>query len=128
MPPAKAKSLAAPQSPATVTHPPALATQTLAAPARNAVGLPAPGPAANATGPMNGPGLNASNVNATKAGPVGLGGIHPAVTHPSVAPLSAKGSLNGSQMGRPTTGAAILGGGITRAPAAVIGRNVSTKH
>lgn len=121
-----AQHASAPQSPATVTHPPAVATH--AAPARNAIGLPAASPAANTTGPMHGPGLDAPGVNAAKAGPAGVGGIHSVVPHVSAAPLTAKGALNGSQMGHPVTGAAILGGGATHAPTAVIGHNASGKH
>jgi hypothetical protein len=124
----KAKSVAAPQSPATVTHPPAPATHTLAAPARNAIGLPAPNPASNTTAPMHGPGLDGPNINAAKTGPVGVGGVHSVVPHVSAAPLTAKGALNGSQMGHPGTGAAMLGGGATHAPSAVIGHNASPKH
>ena len=124
----KAKLLAAPQSPATVTHPPAVATQTLAAPARNAIGLPAPGPSGNVTGPMHGPGLAGPGVNAVKTGTVGVGSIHSVAPHVSTAPLTARGGLNGSQMGRPATGAAILGGGATHAPTAVIGRNALGKR
>ncbi len=124
----KAKLLAAPQSPATMTHAPAAGTQTLAAPARNAIGLPAPGPSGNVTGPMHGPGLAGPGVNAVKTGPVGVGGIHSVAPHVSASPLTARGGLNGSQMGRPATGAAILGGGATHAPTAVIGRNALGKH
>ncbi len=127
-PAAKAKSLAAPQFPATAMHSPALPTHMLGAPARNAVGLPAPMPAANTTGPMHGSGLDGPNINAAKTGPVSVGGIRSVVPHVSVAPLTAKGSLNGSQMGHPATGAAVLGGGATHAPSAVIGHNVSTRH
>jgi hypothetical protein len=127
-PGANAKSLAAPQSPATAMHSPALPTHTLGAPARNAVGLPAATPAANTTGPMRGSGLNGANFNAANTGPVSVGGIRSVVPHAPAAPLTARGSLNGSQMGRPATGAAVLGGGATHAPNAVIGHNVSAKH
>jgi hypothetical protein len=124
----KAKSLSAPQSPATVTHSPALATHSPAAPARNAIGLPAPSLAAGAVGPVHGPGLDGPGVNAARTAPIGVGGIHSALPNVSAAPLTAKGALNGSQMGHPGTGAAILGGGATHAPTAVIGRNALGKH
>jgi hypothetical protein len=124
----KAKSLPAPQSPATVTHPPALATHTPAAPARNAIGLPAPSLAAGATGPVRGPGLDGPGVNAARTGPVSVGGIQSVVPHVSAAPLTAKGALNGSQMGHPATGAAMIGGAATHAPTAVIGHNPSGRH
>ncbi len=58
---------------------------------------------------MHGPGLDGPGVNAAKTGPVGVGGIHSVVPNVSAAPLTARGALNGSQMGRPATGAAMLG-------------------
>jgi hypothetical protein len=124
----KAKSLSAPQSPATVAHPPALTTHAPAAPGRNAIGLPAPSLAAGAAGPVHGPGLDGSGINAARTAPFGVGGVHSALPHVTAAPLTAKGALNGSQMGHPGTGAAILGGGATHAPTAVIGRSTSGKH
>jgi hypothetical protein len=124
----KAKSLAAPRSPATVTHPPALATHTPAAPARNAIGLPAPSLTAGAASPVHGPGLDGSGVNAARPSPIGVGGIHSVVPHVTAGPLTPKGALNGSQMGHPGTGAAIVGGGATHAPTAVIGHTASGKH
>jgi hypothetical protein len=124
----KAKSLATSQSPATVTHPPAPAMHSLVAPARNAIGLPAPSLAAGAAGPTHGPGLNGPGANAAKTGPVGVGATHSVVPPASAAPLTAKGALNGSQMGHPGTGAAVLGGGPMHAPTAVIGHNAWGKR
>jgi hypothetical protein len=124
----KAKPLSASQSPATVAHPPAMTTHTPAAPARNAIGLPAPSLAAGAASPVHGPGLDGSGVNAARPGPSAVGGVHSVVPHVTAAPLTPKGTLNGSQMGHPGTGAAIVGGGATHAPTAVIGHTVSRKH
>jgi hypothetical protein len=101
---------------------------SLVAPARNAIGLPAPSLATGGGGPTRGPGLNGPGVNAATTGPVGAGGIHSVVPHASAIPLTAKGALNGSQMGHPSTGAAVLGGGATHAPTAVIGHNASAKR
>jgi hypothetical protein len=110
---------------APVTHPTIAPTSTVVAPARNAIGLPAPSPAAKNIGPVHGPGQGGPDVNAAKSGTFGVG-IGSGAQHAPMA--TAKGTLSGSQMGRPVTGAAKLGGGATHAPNAVIGHNVSTKH
>jgi hypothetical protein len=122
----KPKSFPALQSPA--PHLPTPAMHSLVAPARNAIGLPAPSLAAGAAGPTHGPGSYGPGVNAAKTGPVGTGATHSVVPPTTAAPLTAKGALNGSQMGHPATGAAVLGGGTTHAPTAVIGHNASAKR
>jgi hypothetical protein len=116
----------APQSPS--PHPPAPAMHSLVAPARNAIGLPAPSLAAGAAGPTHGPGLNGPGVNAAKTGLVGVGATHSVIPLAPAAPLTAKGALNGSQMGHRGTGAPVLGGGATHAPTAVVGHNASPKR
>jgi hypothetical protein len=73
---------------------------------------------------MHGPGLGGPNINTAKS----IGGIPPDAQHAQAPPFTAKGALSGSQMGRPTTGAAMLGGGATHAPTAVIGHSASAKH
>jgi hypothetical protein len=127
-PAVKAKPLAAPLSPATVVHPPVASTPAVVAPARNAIGMPTPTPAANNIGAVHGPGQSGSNVNTPKPGAPSIGGIHSGASHPPATPFTAKSTLSGSQMGRPTTGAAMLGGSTTHAPSAVIGHNASTKR
>jgi hypothetical protein len=120
-------SPAQPAPAAAVTHPPVAAP--LVAPTRNAIGLPTPSPAANTIGAAHGPGPGSPNVAAAKPGPVGTGGVRPDAQHAPASPLTAKVGLSGSQMGRPTTGAAMLGGSATHAPSAVIGHsNASVKH
>jgi hypothetical protein len=125
---AKAKPFVAPQSPAMAAHPTSASPSAVVAPARNAIGMPAAGTAANTIGAPHGPGQGGSNINATKPPIPGTPGLHSVVPHAAAAPLTAKGTLSGTQMGRPATGAAMLGGSTTHAPAAVIGRNVSAKH
>jgi hypothetical protein len=125
---AKAKPFVAPQPSATVAHPTAASPSAVVAPARNAIGLPAAGTAANTIGAPHGPGQGGPNINAAKPPMPGAPSLHSVAPHPAAAPLTAKGTLSGTQMGRPTTGAAMLGGSTTHAPAAVIGRNVSAKH
>jgi hypothetical protein len=125
----KAKPFVAPQSPAMVTqHPTGASPSTTVAPARNAIGLPAAGTAANTIGAPHGPGPGGPTMNAAKPPVPGAPGFHSVTPHAPAAPLTAKGSLGGTQMGRPATGAAMLGGSATHAPAAVIGRNVPAKH
>jgi hypothetical protein len=111
-----------------VTHPPVAAISTFVAPARNAIGLPAPSPAANNIGAVHGPGRGGPNIDAAKPGSVSIGGIRSDAPHTQVVPLTAKGALNGSQMRHSATGAAMLGGGATHAPSAVIGHNASTRR
>jgi hypothetical protein len=125
---AKAKPFVAPQSPVVAAHPTAASTSTVVAPTRNAIGLPAAGTAAATTGAPHGPGPGGPNINAAKPPMPGAPSLHSAAPHPAAAPLAAKGTLSGTQMGRPATGAAMLGGSATHAPAAVIGRNASPKH
>jgi len=124
---AKAKPFVAPQSPAMAAHPTATSTSA-GAPARNAIGLPPAGTAANTIGAPHGPGQGGPNINAAKPPMPGAPGLHSVAPHAPPAPLAAKGTLSGTQMGRPATGAAMLGGSATHAPAAVIGRNASPKH
>jgi hypothetical protein len=109
-------------------HPTAASPSAVVAPTRNAIGLPAAGTAANTIGAPHGPGQGGPNTNAAKPPMPGAPGSHSVTPHAAVAPLTAKGTLSGSQMGRPPTGAAMLGGSATHAPAAVIGRNASPKH
>jgi hypothetical protein len=125
---AKAKPFVAPQPPATVAHPTAASPSAVVAPTRNAIGLPAAGTAANTIGAPHGPGQGGPNINAAKPPTPGATSFHSVAPHTAAAPLTAKGALSGTQMGRPATGAATLGGSATHAPAAVIGRNVSAKH
>jgi hypothetical protein len=125
-PVAKAKPLPAPPSP--VTHPAVAAIPTLVAPARNAIGLPAPSPAANGIGAAHGPGHGGPNIDAAKPSSVSIGGIRSDASHAQVVPLKANGTLNGSRMGHSATGAAMLGGGATHAPSAVIDPNASTRR
>jgi hypothetical protein len=125
---AKAKPFVAPQPPATVAHPTAASSSPVVAPTRNAIGLPAAGTAANTIGAPHGPGPGGPSINAAKPPTPGAPSLHSVAPHSAAAPLTAKGTLSGTQMGRPTTGAAMLGGSTTHAPAAVIGRNVSAKH
>jgi hypothetical protein len=124
----KPKPAVASQSATTVAHPTIAPAPAVVAPARNAIGLPTPKPAANNVGAVHGPGQVGPNVNAAKPGALGIGGIGSATPHAPTVPLTAKGTLSGSQMGRPATGGAMLGGGATHAPSAVIGHNVSTKR
>jgi hypothetical protein len=98
------------------------------APARNAIGLEAPSPPANTIETMHGPGVGGSKISSAKTGPVGIGGIRQDAQHGAASPLFAKGALSGSQMGRPTTGAAMLGGGATHAPTAVIGHSTGARR
>ncbi len=105
-----------------------LRTSAVVAPARNAIGLPAAGTAANTIGAPHGPGQGGPNINAAKPPTPGAPSLHSVAPHAAAAPLTAKGTLSGTQMGRPTTGAAMLGGSATHAPAAVIGHNASAKH
>jgi hypothetical protein len=116
----------APPSLETVTHPPVAAIPT--SPARNALGLPAPSRATNNIGAVHGPGHGGPNIDAAKPGSVSIGGIRSDTYHAQVVPLTAKGALNGSQMEHSATGAAMLGGGATHAPPAVIGPNASTRR
>jgi hypothetical protein len=126
-PPASAaKARPAPPSLETVTHPPVAAIPT--SPARNAIGLPAPSRATNNIGAVHGPGHGGPNIDAAKPGSVSVRGIRSDTYHAQVVPLTAKGALNGSQMGHSATGAAMLGGGATHAPPAVIGPNASTRR
>jgi hypothetical protein len=127
---AKAKPFIAPQPPATVTqHPTVASPSTVVAPARNAIGLPAAGTAANTLGASHGPGgQGGPTISAAKPSTPGAPSFHSVTAHAPAAPLIAKGSLSGTQMGRPATGAAMLGGSATHAPAAMIGRNVPAKH
>ncbi|MEI6701484.1 MAG: TMEM175 family protein, partial [Actinomycetota bacterium] len=75
---AKAKPFVAPQSQATVTHPTATSTSA-GAPARNAIGLPAAGTAANTIGAPHGPGQGGPNINAAKPPMPGAPGLHSVV-------------------------------------------------
>ena len=125
---AKAKPFVAPQPPTIAAHPTAASPSAVVAPARNAIGLPAAGTAANTIGAPHGPGQGGPNINAAKPLTAGAPSSHSVTSHAAAAPLTAKGTLSGTQMGRPATGAAMLGGSTTHAPSAVIGRNVSTKH
>jgi hypothetical protein len=127
-PVAKPKPVPARPAPATVTHPLVAGNHVLVAPPRNAIGLPAASPAAGTVGAMHGPGAGA-NINAAKPGAVSVGDVRSGAQHAPATPITAKGALSGSQMGRPVTGAAMLGGGATHAPSAVIGHNnASIKH
>jgi hypothetical protein len=121
---AKPKPVAARSPPATVAHPLVAATHALVAPTRNAIGLPAAG----TVGTTHGPGAGAG-INTAKPGAVSVGGARPDAQHAPAAAITASGALSGSHMGRPVTGAAMLGGGATHAPSAMIGHNnASIKH
>jgi hypothetical protein len=127
-PVANTKPLPAAPSPALVAHPPVAPAHGLGTPARNAIGLAAPAAAANPVGTMREPGVGA-NIGAARPGPAGLGQTRPNPQPAAAAPLTARGALHGSQMGRPMTGAAMLGGAATHAPTATIGHNnASVKH
>jgi hypothetical protein len=125
---AKAKPFVAPQPPATVAHPTAASPSAVVVPTRNAIGLPAAGTAANTIGAPHGPGQGGPNINAAKPPTPGAPSLHSVAPHAAATPLTAKGTLSGTQMGRPTTGAAMLGGSVTHAPSAVIGHNATPKH
>jgi hypothetical protein len=90
-PPASAaRARPAPPSLETVTQPLVAAIPT--SPARNAIGLPAPSPAANNIGALRGPGRGGPKIDAAKPGSVSIGGIHSDIYHAQVVPLTAKGA------------------------------------
>jgi hypothetical protein len=111
--------------PSPVPHPPVAPAHTLVTPARNAICLATPAPAANTVGTMH----DLGGGGAAKPGPAGTGHMRPDAQHAPSAPLTPRGALSGSQMGRPVTGAAMLGGAATHArPAAIGHNNASIKH
>jgi hypothetical protein len=110
--------------PALITHPPVAPAHAPGTPARNAIGLATP----PTTGAMHEPG-GGVNTGAARQGPSGVGHTHPDAQRAPAAPLATGGALHGSQMGRPLTGAAMLGGAATHARPASIGHNnASVKH
>jgi hypothetical protein len=77
---------------------------------------------------VHGPARGGPNIDAAKPGSVSIGGIRSDAPHTQLVPLTAKGALNGSQMRHSATGAAMLGGGATHTPSAVIGHDASTRR